>query len=288
MNPSRAIKMSGVRVAASALLLSAATAGSAFGADLGAPPAEAPVEPVKSEWSVIVSPYLWAASLNGEGAMRGRPVNIDVPFSDVIKDLDLGVMGALEITNGTFGAFLNAEYVNVSSDEAIQFKHPAVGEVTIGAGTTTTIIGAGAYYKVYETALGGDTAFGAPRVFSISPLAGLRWTRLDGDLSGKINNGPTREFSDSKQWLDPFVGARADIDLSSRWNLMIEGDVGGFDVGSKITLNGQAYLGYRTHFLGHETILRLGYRALYQDYSSGGFAWDVTQHGPVLGASMKF
>ncbi|WP_029073919.1 hypothetical protein [Kaistia adipata] len=289
MQQSRRIKAPGVRgvAAAAAFVLSAATAAPAVAADLGAPPAESPPEPARSEWSVIVSPYLWAASLSGEGALRGRSVNVEAPFSDIVKDLDLGLMGAVEITNGTFGAFFNAEYVDVSNSDVLQLQHPSVGEVTVGASMTTTIIGAGAYYKVFETALGGDTAFGAPRVFSISPLAGVRWTRLEGDLKATDGN-MSRNVSDSQEWLDPFVGARADIDLSSRWNLLIEGDVGGFDVGSKIALNGQAYLGYRTHFLGHETILRLGYRALYQDYSSGGFAWDVTQHGPVLGASVKF
>jgi hypothetical protein len=275
-------------LAVTTLVVAGMIAGPVVAADLGAPP-EPPVEPIsQNEWSVIVSPYLWAASLNGNGALRGREIEVDTPFSDVLKDLDLGLMGAIEITNGTFGAFVNAEYVDVSGDKILSLKNPEIGEVTIGAGTTTTMVSAGAYYRVYESALGGNTAFGAPRVFAVSPLAGLRWTRLEGDLSAAIPGGISREYSDSVQWIDPFVGGRVDIDLSSRWNLMLEGDVGGFDIGSKISLNGQAYLGYRTHLLGHETILRLGYRALYQDYSDGGFQWDVTQHGPVIGASVKF
>jgi len=257
-------------------------------ADLGAPP-EAPPAP-KSEWSVIVSPYLWAASLKGEGALRGIPVNVDVPFGDIVKDLDLGLMGVIEVTNGKFGAFVNGEYVDVTSDKTFRSKRPVLDEfeLNVGAGTTTTIVGAGAYYRIYEAALGGDTVNGAPRMFSFAPLAGLRWTRLEGDLSVEVPNVAYREVSDSVQWVDPFVGARVDIDLSPRWNLTVEGDVGGFDVGSRISLNGQAYLGYRTTLLGHETMWRVGYRALYQDYSKGGFDWDVTQHGPVIGASVRF
>lgn len=257
-------------------------------ADLGGPPETPP--PPKSEWSVIVSPYLWAASLKGEGALRGIPVNVDVPFGDIVKDLDLGLMGVVEVTNGKFGAFVNGEYVDVTSDKTFRSKRPILDEyeVNVGAGTTTTIVGAGAYYRIYEAPLGGDTVFGAPRVFSFAPLAGLRWTRLEGDLSVEVPNVIGREVSDSVQWVDPFVGARVDIDLSPRWNLTVEGDVGGFDVGSRISLNGQAYLGYRTTLLGHETMWRVGYRALYQDYTKGGFDWDVTQHGPVIGASVQF
>jgi hypothetical protein len=68
----------------------------------------------------------------------------------------------------------------------------------------------------------------------------------------------------------------------------MEGDVGGFGAGTKLSLGGQAYLGYRTYLFGHDSLVRVGYRALYQDYESKDFDWEVTQHGPVLGISTKF
>jgi len=283
----RAMCLRGMAVATVVAVVSAASAAQA--ADLGAPQEPPPEPVVQDEWSVTVTPYLWGAALSGNGALRGFPVSVDVPFSETFENLDIGLMGVVEISNGAFGAFLNAEYVDVSDDQIFHPKLPIIGqqEVNVDAGMKMTIISAGVSYRVYEADLGGTTLFNAPRVFALSPLAGVRWTRLEGNLTVAVDQF-SREVSDSEQWLDPFVGARADIDLSSRWNLTLEGDVGGFDVGSKISLNGQAYLGYRTHFLGHETILRLGYRALYQDYSNGGFEWDVTQHGPVVGASFKF
>jgi hypothetical protein len=290
MMPSRDGRAFRLRETAAATLfaMAALVAGPVSAADIGTIEQDTPAPALQNEWSVIVSPYLWAASLSGSGALRGHEVDVDAPFRDILKDLDVGLMGAIEITNGRFGAFFNSEYVKVSNDDVLNLKHPALGEITVGAGTTTTVIGGGVYYRMFETALGGDTTFGTPRVFAISPLAGLRWTRLEGDLHAEIGGLFSRELSASEQWIDPFVGARVDVDLSPRWNLLVEGDVGGFDVGSRITLNGQAYLGYRTHLLGHETLLRVGYRALYQDYTAGGFQWDVTQHGPVLGASVKF
>ncbi|MCX5568794.1 hypothetical protein [Kaistia nematophila] len=275
---------------ATAVLLAivAASGASASAADLGVSQETAPAR--QSDWSVIVSPYLWAASLQGEGALRGIPVNVDVPFSETFKNLDIGLMGVVEVTNGAFGVFVNGEYVDVTSEKTFRPKLPVIGqtEVNVGAGTTTTIVSAGAYYRAFEAPLGGDNAFGGARVLAISPLAGLRWTRLEGNLSVEVPDVASRDVSDSVQWVDPFVGARVDIDLTPRWNLAIEGDVGGFDIGSRISLNGQAYLGYRTQILGHETMWRIGYRALYQDYTKGGFDWDVTQHGPVIGASVRF
>lgn len=35
-------------------------------------------------------------------------------------------------------------------------------------------------------------------------------------------------------------------------------------------------------------MVRAGYRVLHQDYRDGGFQWKVTQHGPIIGASIEF
>ncbi len=152
----------------------------------------------------------------------------------------------------------------------------------------TTILAAGAYYRVYDLALGGDTVFGEPRHFTVEPTVGIRWTKLEAHADAGFTSA-----NKSADWLDPFVGMRLSTDLSDRWNLAGEADIGGFDIGSKLAVNAQAYLGYRTYMFNHPTILRVGYRVLSQDYETDDFTgnkfrWDVTQHGPVLGFSMRF
>jgi hypothetical protein len=291
MKPLQAVRALRIRDAAAAsfLAMSVLAACPAVAADLGEVIEPAPAEPVvANEWSVIVSPYVWAESLTGTGMLRDREVDVDARFRDILKDLDIAFMGAVEITNGTFGAFFNAEYADVGDNDVLSLTFPSLGEVTFGARTTNTMVSGGFYYRVFSTELGGNTSFGTPRVLSVSPLVGLRWNRLHAELTAQTDGGLERDISASEAWLDPFVGARVDADLSPRWNLMLEADVGGFDIGSKVALNGQAYLGYRTHLFGRESLLRVGYRARYQDYSTGGFNWDVTQHGPVVGASVKF
>jgi 8-oxo-dGTP pyrophosphatase MutT (NUDIX family) len=67
-----------------------------------------------------------------------------------------------------------------------------------------------------------------------------------------------------------------------------EANVGGFGVGSDLTWNVQAFVGYRTTVFGQDTTFALGYRALYQDYHHKDFEWDVTMHGPVLGTALHF
>ena len=100
------------------------------------------------------------------------------------------------------------------------------------------------------------------------------------------NGGPS--VNQSESWVDPLVGSRFGIDLSDRWSLTAEANVGGFGVGSDLAWNVQAFLGYQTSLFGVPTTLAAGYRALHQDYDHNDFKWDVTMHGPALGAVLRF
>lgn len=234
------------------------------------------------EWAVIVSPYAWAASLKGDASLAGFNTDVDVPFSDVFDHLDFVLMGNIEVTNGQWGFYVDAQHVRTSQDEELLSNE-------IGLKIRTTSLAAGAFFKAYEVELGGETVFARPRTLSIEPTAGIRWTKLEADVSVLNVNA-----SKSADWTDPFIGLRMNADLTERWNLFAEADIGGFGVGSRLSVNAQAYLGYRTMMLGRPTILRAGYRALYQDYENDDFTgankfrWDVTQHGPVVGLSMRF
>lgn len=256
-----------------ALLASAPARAADFDAERMAP---------ESDWTVIVSPYIWAASLKGDASLAGFDTDVDVPFKDTLDHLDLALMGNIELTNGQWGVYFDGQYVRTSQDEEL-LSHE------IGLDIKMTTLAVGAFYQIYEQELGGNTIFGKPRTLSIEPTIGLRWTKLEADVSVAGVNA-----SKSADWTDPFVGLRLNADLSERWNLVAEADVGGFDVGSKLSVNAQAYLGYRTEMFGQPTILRAGYRLLYQDYESDDFTgtnkfrWDVNQHGPVIGFSMLF
>jgi hypothetical protein len=269
----------GVALMAAASLLTYATASAAdFDATRMSPEEARP----EREWAVIVSPYAWAASLKGDGSLAGFDTDVDVPFSDVFHHLDFVLMGNIEMTNGQWGFYVDAQHVRTSQDEELLNNE-------IGLKIRTTSLAAGAFFKAYEVELGGETVFARPRTLSIEPTAGLRWTKLEADVS-VLGLGASK----SADWTDPFIGLRMNADLTARWNLFAEADIGGFGVGSKLSVNAQAYLGYRTMMLGRPTILRFGYRALYQDYENDDFTgvnkfrWDVTQHGPVVGLSMRF
>ena len=232
-------------------------------------------------WRVIVSPYIWAASLNGHANILGRRTDIDVPFSDIFKNLDFSAMGNVEVTNGQWGVYFDGQYTKTSQSMSFHSQ-------TLGADISSTSLSAGAFWRVYEMPLDGETVFGGQQLFAFEPTVGLRWTQLKVDFMFD-------RWSESRklQWTDPFVGARIHTDLNDRWNLFAEADIGGFGAGTDLSAQGQAYLGYRTHILNQPTLLRFGYRALYQNYDGGDvldhrFKWNVTQHGPVAGISLVF
>lgn len=234
------------------------------------------------DWTLIVSPYVWAGSLKGNGSLAGFNTDVNIPFSEVFDHLDFAAMGNVELTNGQWGVYLDAEHVKTSQTENLFANE-------LDLGVKTTWLAAGAFYRVYEQSLGGDTVFGKPRTLTFEPTVGVRWTKVEADVSF-LGMGANKDAN----WTDPFVGLRVNADLTERWNLFAQADVGGFGAGSRLSVSAQAYLGYRTMALGRPAILRVGYRVLKQDYETDDFTgankfrWDVTQHGPVAGFSIQF
>jgi len=148
------------------------------------------------EWAVIVSPYVWAASLKGNASLAGFDTDVDVPFSEIFDHLDLALMGNVEVTNGKWGVFFDGQHVQTSQDERV-FAHE------IGIDIKTTTLAAGAFFKAYEVELGGQTVFGKPRTISFEPTVGVRWTELKADVSA-FGVSSTK----SSDWADPFIGLR--------------------------------------------------------------------------------
>ena len=74
---------------------------------------------------------------------------------------------------------------------------------------------------------------------------------------------------------------------------MLRGDVGSFDVGSRFSW--QAVGAYKFDFAKTQYGVwsgMVGYKALYADYSQGSgityYRYNITEHGPILGASLRF
>lgn len=241
-------------------------------------------------WRFSIAPYLWAPSLNGALTVRGRESDIDASFADTLEKADtvFGLNGDVELSNGRWSFFAAPSYMNMTVDESAK-----VGPLTLGAEARTTLVFVefGVGHRVAEWGNGG--AHGSASGGNLELLAGARYSKLDAKIELDLPPaGVSRSVDKSTDWVDPFFGARARFKLSPHWAINLRGDVGGFGVGAHISLHGLATLGYEFDMFGHDATVFGGYKALYQDYSTGSgpsrFKWDMTTHGPILGLQMTF
>jgi hypothetical protein len=237
---------------------------------------EPPETPPSDRWTVAVAPYLWAASMDGHAGVAGTKADIDVPFSDLLKDLSFGAMLAVDVRKGRLGVGANGLFARVSPDAE-------VGDVKIDATSDSGQLTIAPFYRLIEWQY-GVSASGAPLRLAVAPEVGFRYTYMRTEL--EIRRGPTADQGQS--WVDPLIGSRIGLDLTDRWTIGGEGNIGGFGVGSDFTWNAQAFFGYEFSLFGRPTTLLFGYRALYQDYDHNDFEWDVTMHGPMIGTATRF
>src|SRR5688500_6954528 len=82
----------------------------------GTAPVQAQPADEKPGWSYRLTPYIWFSGLDGTVGAGGRPVDVDVSFSDTLKILDLGFMLALEARQGKTLLLLDSFYARLSDD----------------------------------------------------------------------------------------------------------------------------------------------------------------------------
>jgi hypothetical protein len=147
--------------------------------------------------------------------------------------------------------------------------------------TEQLILEFGGGYHLLDWSLTGE---GLPSLW-VDFLGGGRFVYLDSGIT--IEN--LVDVDRSKDWLDPFIGARLKVDIIDRLSVAVHGDIGGFGVGSHFTWNMVAILAYQ---VSQRISTGVGYRILDIDFSEGTgsnkFKYDVQMRGPMLGFAIRF
>ena len=215
--------------------------------------------------------YFWAPSISGRtSTLPPLPAtDIDESFTDVIKDFDGGIMGSAELRYGRWGLLTDLMWSQVSPGGTLP------GGATVGLRSRSLTVQGDLLYRIYQD----ETV-----LLDIGP--GLRFWNLDNklDISGGILPG-TIKISEGESWFDPVIAGRAKIRVTGPWSFSVLGDIGGFDVGSKLTYQVVGLVNYE---LNQNWEFHAGYRILSVDYDRGGFLYDVRQYGPMLGATYRF
>jgi hypothetical protein len=231
-----------------------------------------------AEWAFTAAPYMWFVSLDGDVTVKGQKSDVDMDFSDIWDEMNIGAMIAFEASNSRWGVLADVLYANLGQDTTTD-------GIKIEPSFDLFVMSLGGFYRFGTWDLGEDSA----ATVSVDGIAGGRYTYLDLELDFK-GIGKT---SGNQDWFDPIVGARALFDFSEHWTLGLEGSIGGFGVGSDFSWHAAGLVGYRFDLFGEKDAKFIGgYRALSWDYEDGSglnkFEWDVTLHGPILGLVITF
>jgi len=236
-------------------------------------------------WTFHVTPYAWAIAIKGNATVHGQKTDVDASFSDVIKDLDYGILGQVEADKGPWGLVVQGNYLSASSDGS-------VGPVDAKVDANAFIGELYATYRLGYWPLGASVTDSYAPV-SIKPglnldvLGGAIYTYVSSDLELK-GFGLERHFNGDQDWATPFAGARALFGLDQHWFLVAMGYYGTLGSDNSVW-NLQGLVGYA---FNRNISVAAGYRALHQNYETGSgndkFQWDLTIHGPVLGVTFTW
>jgi len=160
------------------------------------------------DWKI--SAYLWATGLSGEIGIGPIVADVDLSFSDLLSALDIG---GSAIARRDWGANMlvgDLSYFALSPDDA-----PGPLGTTVSSNLKMPLLSA-----YYGRKWGTESQYGGL-------LVGARYMKMD--LTLKVKGLPGDNVitkSDSPDFTDFLLGGMYSRQLSDRWNMMLQGDVG--------------------------------------------------------------
>lgn len=216
-------------------------------------------------WRFRGAMYGWGQALDGEIGIRGLEADVNLDFKDILEDLNFAAMGVFEIGKGRWSFLADINYAEVGDSVS---PLPTAPNLIVEFEQKQFL---GNFLAIYQV-------IGNPEM-KLDVFGGARVNWIDFELSA----GPG--ITKDETWVDPVIGARFEAPLPNDFFFRALGDIGGFGAASDLTWQALAGFGWRFSESG---ALLLGYRAIGTDYQSGDFSYDLTTHGPVLGAEFKF
>lgn len=234
------------------------------------------------KWRFEITPYFFASGLSGDTGVGRVTGEVDMSFSDILENLDIGFMASVEARKGPWIVSFDGLYFRLAGEQTKSWQGP-LGKVSLRGALEATMT-----QQMYQLSAGYRLHDERTK---LDLVGGVRYTRLDIDLklaittSGILFPGGVRSMSGTEDWFDPFVGFRVIAPFSEKWSFVGYGDLGGFTVGSDFTY--QVIAGVRWQ-ITKLVSAKFMYRYLYQDYKKDDFVWEMTAQGPMIGFGFSF
>ena len=208
---------------------------------------------------VELMPYLVLAGMGGDVTVQGRTASFSQSATDILSNLQFGVMGRTRVTYKRWIVGLDGTYM--------------------GLGAANNAADAGVDQVIVEPSLG----------YKVAPflevLGGARYNSISTDL--KFRGPLAVEVSEQKTWWDPFFGGRVIIPFGKKYSVTARLDIGGFGAGSKVAVNAEPLFNMKVSKL---MTLNAGWKFYYVDYKedSANFRYAALAQGPMIGATLRW
>jgi len=198
-------------------------------------------ESQEKDWEFNLAPlYLWAVSITGDVAVKGRTSSVDLDFGDIFDNLETVFTLHFEgLRQQQWGFIFNLDYLDLGSS-----GDTPLGRVNVDLADTTAEVDL--FHRWHN----------GPHAFDL--LAGIRYNNLEVDAN--FTSIPLKGGGD-KDWVDGVVGGRYTNQFSEKWRLLFRGDLGGG--GSDFTWQAFGMVDFQPW--QHVSIFT-GYRGLGVDY----------------------
>lgn len=166
--------------------------------------------------------------VDGTVDARGRSASFDKSFSDLLEDVNFGIMGRGEASYDRFILTSDIVYADLEAKED-------VGSSNVRLDVTETILELGGGYQLVDFCFGEGEY---PRL-TIDALAGARYYDADMTLKGPFGRDPNTNIT----YWEPYVGPRVTFAYDQEWSTAIRTDVGGFSIGNDPDISWQMSAG---------------------------------------------
>lgn len=236
-------------------------------------PALAQTEPDDSRTTVQVTPYVWASGFGGTlrpGAVAPT-VTVDKSFGELLEDLDAAFFISGLVRHERLVVLADLTHSSSSREGLVPTGNPTVPVLPAGGSLRQTSATALVGYRAIEQGRASLDVLVGGRAWWIRPKASVPALNLTASAKASF--------------VDPIFATRLNIKASSRFSLLLYGDIGGFGAASEVT--GQAVATANVK-VARNIWLSGGYRYLYVDYKSGRVRTTAALAGPLLGATVAF
>ncbi len=219
------------------------------------------------DWDWKIAPYLWTVGINGTLGIGDIEQDIDVSFSDILSDFEIGGSVFSEFGKGKHAVHFDYTYIRLRPDPTPAPSPPFPPDSEIATKMTINIF---------------------------EPAYNYRWNGPDGpalvlgarlmDIKMRMNPGDLPAVSAGPDWWDYFAGVKTHNAISTNWDFEFYGTIG--TGGSDLPWTLQGVFGRR---FSNNNRLGVGLRVWGVDYSkSEGImgertVLDATFYGLLIG-----